>query len=327
MPDTKTRTYTDDEVATQHNKLINSQQSLTLIQKRIFTLAIRQIKKGDKDYKRYYIDVADLVPGTSQDIYHRVSNEVEDLMAKVVRFPGEINGKETVVRLNLVSKMEHVKGTGQIYVDLHPDIRDMLIDLKGYFTRVPVVELISCRSTYGQRLYELLYQFADTEIRMMSVDELREKLNLQNKYPNFSHLRKYVLKQAQKDIEEHTNMSFTWDEIKAKKGRKIERLIFDIKVSDPEQTELDFNAPKVDRSQYKTLQKHLKEICEFSNSNVDKVLLHLQEHPDDRTVVGKLIHKTEIRIKDGENGNAQVVNSPEKWALNLFEKTIPNFSK
>lgn len=36
--------------------------------------------------------------------------------------------------------------------------------------------------------------------------------------------------------------------------------------------------------------------------------------------------KTEIRIKDGEQGNAKKVNNPEKWALNIFEKTIPNFS-
>jgi len=318
--------YADDQVATQHNQLINSQQSLSLIQKRIFYLAIKQIKKGDKDYKRYYIDLTDLVPGTSQDIYHRVANEVEEIMAKIVRYSGEMNGRETVIRLNLISKVEHIKGTGQIYVDLHPDIRDMLIDLKRYFTRVPVVELIACRSTYGQRLYELLYQFADTGIRLMPVEELREKLNLQNKYENFAHLRTYVLEQAQKDVEEHTNMNFSWEEIKAKKGRKIERLIFDIEVKDPEQVEMDFSTPSVDMSKHKTLQKNLREICGFSDSNVKKVLRHLEEYTDDKQVFQQLVHKTEIRIMDGKNGNAQPVNNPEAWALNLFDKTISNFN-
>src|SRR5699024_7338188 len=142
--------YADDQVATQHNQLINSQQSLSLIQKRIFYLAIKQIKKGDKDYKRYYIDLTDLVPGTSQDIYHRVANEVEEIMAKNVSYSGEMNGRETVIRRNLISKVENIKGTGQVYFDLHPDIRDMLIELKRYFNRVPVVDLIACRATYGQ---------------------------------------------------------------------------------------------------------------------------------------------------------------------------------
>src|SRR5690625_5066041 len=161
-------------------------------------------------------------------------------MGKTIQFTGEMNGKETMVYLNLISKAEHIKGTGKVYVDVHPDIRDMLLELKKYFTRVPVVELIACRSTYGQRLYELLYQYADTGIRLMTVEELREKLNLQNKYENFAHFRRRVLQQAKEDVEKHTNMRFTWQELKAKKGRKIDGLIFDIKVSDPEQTELDF---------------------------------------------------------------------------------------
>ena len=201
MSENNTRKYADTEVATQHNQLINSQQSLSLIQKRIFYLAMKQIRKGDKDFKRYYVDLADLCPGTSQDVYHRVSKEIKNLMGKTIQFPGEMNGKETMVYLNLISKAEHIKGTGQVYVDVHPDIRDMLLELKKYFTRVPVVELMACRSTYGQRLYELLYQYADTGIRLMTVEELREKLNLQNKYENFYDFRRRVLQQAKEDIE------------------------------------------------------------------------------------------------------------------------------
>jgi plasmid replication initiation protein len=327
MAEKETRKYADDEVATQNNHLINSQQSLSLVQKRIFYLAIKQIRKGDKDYKRYYIDLTDLVPGTSKNIYTRVSKELDELMKKTIKFVEEINGSKYDTRLNLVSKAQHKQGTGQIYVDMHPDIRDMLLDLKKYFTRVPVVELIACRSIYGQRLYELLYQYEDTGVRLMEVEELRKKLNLQNKYENFYDFRKRVLKQAQKDVEEHTNMSFSWKEIKARKGRKIERLLFDIEVSDPTQTELDFDAPKVDMSKHQTLQNHLREICEFSESSVKKVLRHLEKSPDDKEIFHQLVHKTELRIKDGENDNAQPLGNVEAWALALFEKTIPNFSQ
>src|SRR5690625_7965307 len=100
----------------------------------------------------------------------------------------------------------------------------MLLELITYFTRVKVVKFIDCRSIYGQRLYELLYQYADTGIRLMTVEELREKLNLQNKYENFAHFRRRVLQQAKEDVEKHTNMRFTWQELKAKKGRKIDEI-------------------------------------------------------------------------------------------------------
>jgi len=327
MAEKKTRKYTDSEVATQHNHLINSQQSLSLIQKRVFYLAMKKVKKGDKDFKRYYIDLEDAIPGTSRDIYNRISVELDKLSDKKLKYVEEMNGKTLHSILNLVAKASQVEGTGQVYLDFHPDMRDMLLDLKGYFTKVPVVELIACRSIYGQRLYELLYQFADTGVRLMEVEELRQKLNLQNKYKNFYDFRKRVLKQAQKDVESRTNMSFTWDEIKARKGRKIERLLFDIKVSDPTQTELDFQTPKVDMSKHQTLQNHLREICQLSESSVKKVLRHLEQSPDDKQVFHQLVHKTELRIKDGENDNAKPVSDVEAWALALFEKTIPNFNQ
>src|SRR5699024_2594553 len=134
------------------------------------------------------------------------------------------------------------------------------------FTKVPVLELIACRSIYGQRLYELLYQFADTGVRLMEVEELRQKLNLHNKYKNFYDFRQRVLKQAQKDVESRTNMSFTWDEIKARNWRKIERLLFDIKASHPTLTEFDIQTPKGDMNKHQTLQNHPPEICQLSES-------------------------------------------------------------
>src|SRR5690625_6999687 len=90
ISDTHTRKYADTEVATQHNQLINSQQSLSVIQKRIFYLAIQQIRKGDKDFKRYYIDLSDLAP--SESIYHQVSGELDESMSKMIRFVEGING-------------------------------------------------------------------------------------------------------------------------------------------------------------------------------------------------------------------------------------------
>src|SRR5690625_7211253 len=111
-------------------------------------------------------------------------------------------------------------------------------------------------------MYELLYQFAYTGIRVMKVEELQEKLNLQNKYENFYDFRRRVLQQAKEDIEKHTNMRFTWTEIKARKGRKMERIMFDIQVSDPVQVELPFSPDKVDMRKHKKLQETCSEICQ-----------------------------------------------------------------
>src|SRR5690625_7593182 len=106
----------------------------------------------------------------------------------------------------------------------------------------------------------------------MTVEELREKLNLQNKYENFYDFRRRVLQQAKEDIEKHTNMRFTWTEIKARKGRKIERIMFDIQVSDPVQVELPFSPDKVDMSKHKKLQKTLARSASSPKKRAGKCL-------------------------------------------------------
>src|SRR5699024_1737519 len=92
-----------------------------------------------------------------------------------------------------------------------------------------IQEIMKCSSVYGQRFYELLYRFRDTGWWSVSVDKLREILKLEDKYQNFSDFRRRVLKQAQRDLV-GTNLSFTWEEIKADGSRRIERLNFEIDV-------------------------------------------------------------------------------------------------
>src|SRR5690625_7226661 len=107
MSENNTRKYADTEVATQHNQLINSQQSLSLIQKRIFYLAMKQIRKGDKDFKRYYIDISDIVPGTSQDIIKRHEQELEELRKKDVKLVEQIKRENWNSEDKLIKKSSH----------------------------------------------------------------------------------------------------------------------------------------------------------------------------------------------------------------------------
>src|SRR5699024_12332861 len=113
-----------------------------------------------------------------------------------------------------------------------PDIREMLLDLKeqGNFTPVPVAELLACRSTYGQRMYELLYSWRRTGRWETTVKDLRFSLGVEDKYSNFSDFRRFILEKAQKDLKKHTNMRFTWEAESRKKERKITHLIFDFSI-------------------------------------------------------------------------------------------------
>src|SRR5699024_5348916 len=157
----------DSQVATQRNDLLHGQQSLSLVQKRIFALTIQQIKRDDDELKTYTIEFQYLVDaGTSRRIFSLIEKETDSLLRKILLQKEHIEGRvfPETSRWSLVINAKHRPGEGNLEIRLHPDIREMLLDLKeqGNFTPVPVAELLACRSTYGQRMYELLYSWRRT---------------------------------------------------------------------------------------------------------------------------------------------------------------------
>ena len=76
------------------------------------------------------------------------------------------------------------------------------------------------------RIYEMLHQFKSTGFFVEKVEKLKYRLKIEEKYESYSAFKKYVLEQAQKELEQ-TDMAFTFKEIK--NGRKIDRLEFKIK--------------------------------------------------------------------------------------------------
>jgi plasmid replication initiation protein len=311
----------DNQVATQHNDLIHGQQEFTLVQKRIFALAVQQIHREDEDYKTYVIDISDLVAsGTSRNVFSKVEDETENLMRKILLKKEEIEGSKfpKTTRWNMISKAVHDPGSGELKISLHPDIRDMLLELKGRFTPVPVAELLACRSTYGQRMYELLFsQVWKGNIWEVSVDDLRFSLSAEEKYPNFSHFRQRILKKAQRDVKKHTNMHFGWTEESRGKGRKITHLIFKFKcVFD--QIDLALEQPKFD---IYNLRKRLKKYAELSNKEIDEVMKRLkQENTKNRKAFAEKFHsKFQIPIDTKSPvGNGKIIQSPRGYFMKNY---------
>lgn len=324
--DKKEQDLPEDLVATQRNDLIHGQQSLSLVQKRIFALAVQQIRKGDEDYKTYEIDISDLVAaGTSSRIFSQVEDETENLMRKILMKKEEIPNSKfpRTTRWSMISKATHDPGSGKLKINLHPDIRDMLLDLKGNFTPVPVAELLACRSTYGQRLYELLYSQAwKGNTWEVSVEELRFSLNIEDKYSNFSDLRRRVLKKAQKDVKKHTNMRFEWEEESRGKGRKITHLTFEFEFI-ADQLDLVLEEPKKKREfDIYNLRDRLKKWAKLEQKKVNKIMQYLEQNPDDREGFKQQYHEIEVNLQQGTDEQNRTINSLAGYAWTNIKPLI-----
>lgn len=277
------------DLAVQHNKVVAGRYEMTLIQKRIFLLVLKQITAEDENLKNYSVRVKDLIDlGGSENLYQRLRKEIEGLMGKPIGIEKKDGGWKL---FTLIGYAEYFPKQGRLDLQIHPEMKKYFLQLKRNFTPLPIQEIMKCSSVYGQRFYELLYRFRDTGWWNVSVDKLRQILKLENKYANFSHFRKYVLRQAQRDLA-NTNLSFSWNEIKAKGSRRIERLEFHVDIK-PENLELPFP------DNY-NIRQRLKNQFDLEPWQINQVVDYLTMHTEKQEKVSHLLYDIQLMDANGE---------------------------
>ena len=85
-------------------------------------------------------------------------------------------------------------------------------------------QIAKLSSAYSIRFYELLVQFKSTGERYITLDKLKERLEISNQYSRFYNFKKRILEPSIKDINNNTDLFVDWDI--NKKGRLIKGLVF-----------------------------------------------------------------------------------------------------
>lgn len=321
------RKYNDSELATQHNDVIFGRQTFSLLQKRLYLLAVAQIKREDQQLHPYRVKVKDIVQsGSSKSIYDRLDDLTDQLMRKIFkrRFK-TASGKPGWEKWPMIDYAKHVKGEGIIEIDFHPRMEELLLNLqkRGNFTPVPIINQIACTSTYGQRIYAILYSWRRHGRMEIDIEHLREALDLKDKYPNFSHFRSYVLDKAQNDLQKNTNMRFTWKEEKRGQGRKITHLIFNFKfVADqldmalqPQEKETNVTF----KPKYKLMER-LKNNAELNKKQVGTVLEWLSKNEDQQYPLADWLHRKVEHDPVDSLGNP--IRDIQAWTWDKVQKAI-----
>jgi plasmid replication initiation protein len=122
-------------------------------------------------------------------------------------------------------------GNEHLYIGIsfHPRMKPYLLQLNNKFTMYDVRNILKLPSAYSIRIYELLKQYENIGKRKLKVEELKDILGIENEYPLYANFKQRVINKAQKDMKEHTDIMFTFEEIKS--GRSITDIIFFIKTN------------------------------------------------------------------------------------------------
>lgn len=210
---------------TKSNSFVEARYKLSLAEQRLVLSVISQIEPEDEDFNTYSINVSDFIELAgvrNKNAYSQMKKITDSLQTKLII----INKGDSELRATWFSTAEYFKGKGYVEVEISPKLKPYLLKLKERFTTYKLKTVMQLKSIYSIRIYELLKQYEKIGKRVFVVDDLKEKLGVEEKYSLYGDFKKKILQVAEKELAEKTDIYFTFKEIK--EGRKVVFVEFNI---------------------------------------------------------------------------------------------------
>jgi plasmid replication initiation protein len=217
------------KIIVKSNALISAKYRLSLNEQRLILYVLAEkISKFDNDFGIYTVSRTELEMTFGDGMSH--ISELKDILTKLnSRKISFFDGKKWIVA-SWISAAEVDEGGTDITIEFPKLLKPYLLELKEKFTKYGLENIIYLKSSHSIRLYELLKQRVRLKNIIFPVDELKEILGIgPEEYRLFGHFKDKVLNVAQKQINENSDIRFTFTPIK--KGRKFTSIKFTVKAS------------------------------------------------------------------------------------------------
>ena len=219
--------YNKDHYAVMANEIIRGKQTMSLQEARLIRLLIMQIKKDDADFKTYKVNIHDLanfLDVDSSNLYREIREICQSLMTRTIKIQ---KGNEWKIFQWL--QLAEYDGKGTITLMLSNQIAPYLLQLKSWFTKYQLKNILAMKSFYSIRLYELLKLTVGEDRKktmkyVFEIQYLREYFECKIKFKQVGEFKKRVLDIAVRDISEYSEYNCTYK--CQKTGRTITEIIF-----------------------------------------------------------------------------------------------------
>lgn len=210
---------------TKSNILIEASYKLTLEEQRLILACIAQLdgrKSVPDDMTITAIDYADIFGLPQKTAYQQLATAAKRLYLRDVRIDNLAAKQRT--HLRWIQDITYHPGEGKVALSFSNKVKPYLGELKNRFTSYKLQQVAKIKSTYAIRIYELLQQYQSTGTRIIHVEDLRDYLDLQGKYPSFKQFKQSVLNRSIDELNNKTDLIISVETLK--KGRKIYALKF-----------------------------------------------------------------------------------------------------
>ena len=213
--------------------IVKARYKLSPLAIKFISVVISNLKRSDDMNEEYILKVKDFQELTGQKtkrIYELIDEALDNLLKNPLTIPlGD--EKNSILKANWVSGA--IYNEGEVKFMIYPPLRPFLLEVKEKYLKYRLENILSLKSSYVIRLYEILKDWLELNKRygnkaekIISLDEFRQMLEIPRSYQygNSSGIKRRILEKAKSELAENTDVLFDYKEIKT--GRKITHLHF-----------------------------------------------------------------------------------------------------
>lgn len=213
-------------IVTQSNKLVEARYNLPLGEQRLILTMIGEIQPEDEDFKEYRVDVkafAEFLDIDKNSVYREFHKIQKSIVSRVL----VIYESDGPLAVGWVSSAKYLDREGAVLLSFDPKLRPYLLQLKGNFTCSNLDMLLSFKSQYTMRVYNLLKQYESLGERHIDIETLRDMLGMRSdQYLLYSNFKNRILEPVKNELYQKADIYFDYQEIKY--GRRVGAIRFQI---------------------------------------------------------------------------------------------------
>jgi plasmid replication initiation protein len=226
------------------NELARGKYSMDLTERRLLYVAMSKIHPDDMEFGTVTFTINEyiqLIENNMQEgkqskgghTYDLIKIGCKSLLKRIV----EIQTGKRWMAFQWVSKAIVDENTTEITLRFHDEMKPYLLWMveEVGFTKFLLKYALPLQSVYAQRFYEIfrgmVYEGKSKIVYRTSLQDLKQLLEIGDKYTLYGDFRRKVLEPAEREINGKTDLQIAFKEIKSRaRGKRIEALNFHVQL-------------------------------------------------------------------------------------------------
>lgn len=209
--------------------------SLTLRQQKLLCFLISQIQETTTAATYIEFNLRELfdVLGDNTQNYQKAKDELKEIADKSWWIVN-IKDRDEDILVRFLAKVKANKKTQTVKILWDIDMLPHLQNLRREYTQYKLFYILTMKSEYSVRMYELLKSVAGKTTWNFKIEHIKNLLMCDTKYKQFGHFKSRVIETAVTEINEKTDINVSYELFRYGGGREYTDIEFTIEPKEPE---------------------------------------------------------------------------------------------